>query len=33
MNLEENISDWRRQVLAASTQTLVPLEELKSYLR
>jgi len=33
MNLEENISDWRRQMLAAGIKTPVPLEELESHLR
>jgi hypothetical protein len=33
MNLEENISEWRRQMLAAGIQTPVPLEELESHLR
>lgn len=32
-NLEENISDWRKQMLAAGIQSPVPLEELESHLR
>ena len=33
MNLEENISVWRRQMMAAGIKTPVPLEELESHLR
>ena len=33
MNLEENISEWRKQMLAAGIKTPVPLEELESHLR
>jgi hypothetical protein len=33
MNLEKNISDWRRQMLAAGIKAPVPLEELESHLR
>ncbi len=33
MNLEENISEWRQQMLAAGIKTPVPLEELESHLR
>ena len=33
MNLEENISEWRLQMLAAGIKTPVPLEELESHLR
>ena len=32
-NLEQAITDWRRQLLAAGLQTPVPLEELESHLR
>ena len=32
-NLEEKISEWRKQMLAAGIQTPVPLEELESHLR
>ena len=32
-NLEEKITDWRRQMLAAGIQTPVPLEELENHLR
>jgi hypothetical protein len=32
-NLEEEISEWRRQMLAAGIKTPVPLEELESHLR
>lgn len=33
MNLEENISSWRRQMLAVGIKTPVPLEELENHLR
>jgi len=33
MNLEENISEWRRQMLAAGIKTPAPMEELESHLR
>ena len=33
MNLEENISAWRKQMLAAGIKTPVPLEELENHLR
>ena len=32
-NLEEKISEWRRQMLAAGIQSPVPLEELENHLR
>jgi hypothetical protein len=32
-NLEQSITDWRRQMLAAGIQTPVPLEELEIHLR
>ena len=32
-NLEQSITDWRRQMLAAGIQTPAPLEELESHLR
>jgi hypothetical protein len=32
-NLEQSITDWRRQMLAAGIKTPVPLEELESHLR
>jgi len=32
-NLEQSISDWRQQMLAAGIQTPVPLEELETHLR
>ena len=32
-NLEEKISDWRQQMLAAGIQSPVPLEELENHLR
>src|SRR5580704_11157057 len=32
-NLEQSISEWRRQMLAAGIKTPVPLEELESHLR
>ena len=32
-NLEKNIADWRKQMLAAGIQTPVPLEELEIHLR
>ncbi len=32
-NLEQAISEWRRQMLAAGLKTPVPLEELESHLR
>ena len=32
-DLEQSISDWRRQMLAAGIKTPVPLEELESHLR
>ena len=33
MNLEENISEWRLQMLSAGIKTPAPLEELESHLR
>jgi hypothetical protein len=33
MNLEDKISDWRRQMLAAGLQAPVPLDELEIHLR
>src|SRR5713101_4834439 len=32
-NLDESISEWRRQMLAAGIKTPVPLNELESHLR
>jgi hypothetical protein len=32
-NLEQKISDWRKQMLAAGIKTPVPLEELENHLR
>ena len=32
-DLEKEIADWRRQMLAAGIKTPVPLEELESHLR
>src|SRR5271157_5070374 len=32
-NLEQSISEWRRQMLAVGIKTPVPLEELESHLR
>jgi hypothetical protein len=32
-NLDQNISEWRRQMLAAGIKTPVPLEELEIHLR
>lgn len=32
-NLEQSITDWRRQMLVAGIQTPVPLEELEGHLR
>ena len=32
-NLEQSISDWRRQMLAAGIKAPVPLEELEIHLR
>ena len=32
-NLEQSITEWRQQMLAAGIKTPVPLEELESHLR
>src|SRR5437868_1700990 len=32
-NLEQSITDWRKQMLAAGIKTPVPLEELENHLR
>jgi hypothetical protein len=32
-NLEQAISEWRRQMIAVGIKTPVPLEELESHLR
>jgi len=32
-DLEQSVSDWRRQMLAAGIRTPVPLDELETHLR